>query len=198
MTRAGERVKGATSARPFGGRQRSGAALWPASGRAGADPRGLQRPVRQRKGNQARGGGVVESLRAAWPENRRSSHWQIFSLSRRISERQALLTATPSMKGQAGAPQSNGMRRGRGYFFPPAELRRQGGRKGVGTEGTMRTPHQSAQLPADLAAGSCSHSPARQVGTAGTDKRVGARQEIRALVASPARALPGWEGCYVS
>jgi hypothetical protein len=197
MTRAGERVKGATSARPFRGRQGGGAISQAAMAQTAAQPEKTGRGI-PRKVFQARGGGVVKSLGSPWLENRCPSHWRIFSHSLRISERPARLTATPSMAGQSYAPQSNGRRAERGDFFPIAELHRQGRQIGVRTERTVRTPHPLPLISADLVGGGCSHSPARQVGTAGTGNRPAARQAIRALAATPARSQPGCGGCYVA
>jgi hypothetical protein len=187
MTRAGERVKGATSARPSRGRQGGGATSQAAMTQTAAQPEKTGRGI-PRKVFQARGGGVVKSLGSPWLGNRCPSHSRIFSRSPRISERPARLTATPSMVGQSDAPQSNGMRAERGDLFPMAELHRQGRQIGVRTERTVRTPHSLPLISAYRAAGGCSHSPARQVGTAGTTKHPAARQEISALVASPAQS----------
>jgi hypothetical protein len=197
MTRAGERVKGATSARPFRGRQGGGAISQAAMTQTAAQPEKTGRGI-PRKVFQARGGGVVKSLGSPWLGNRCSSHSRIFSHPLRISERPARLTATPSMVGQSDAPLSYGMRAERGDFFPIAELHRQGRQIGVRTERTVRTPQSLALISADLAAGGCSHSPTRQVGTAGTVRRQASRQEIRALAATPARSQPGCGGCYVA
>lgn len=78
MTLAGERVKGATSARPFRGRQGGGAALRPASARSGVKPSGWQRPAGQRKGEQPRGRGAGKRLGLTKPENLRPYHPRLF------------------------------------------------------------------------------------------------------------------------
>ena len=192
MMRAGERVKGATRARPFRGRQGGGAISQPPQPHTAAQPKKTGRVILRKVFPDS--GGVVETLGLRDRGNRCPSHSEIFSHSRLISERWARLAATPSKAGQVSAPQSNGKRAGRGYFLHIAELERQGRQIGVRTERTVRTAYLSGQFPADLEAGSRSHSPARPVGTAGTGKRPAARQEIRALVASPARSLPDCGG----
>lgn len=176
MTRAGERVKGATSARQLS-RHR-----WRST-----EP---ERP----SATAEVGEGVGQSLGRAKPRNRLPNHRGTFFSEPRISARLAKLAATPSMAGQSDAPLSNGMRANRGVFLTAPELHWQARRKGVGTEGTLRTPYQSAQFSADRAAGGCSHSPARLAGTVGTGSGPAAMQEIRALVATPARSQPGCGG----
>ncbi len=116
MTRAGERVKGATSARPFRGRQGGGPASQPPRRETGTQPQKAGRAI-LRKVFRARGGGVVESLGRSLPQNRHSSHSQIFSLCRTLFRRPARLAATPSMAGQSDAPLSYCVRAERGHLF---------------------------------------------------------------------------------
>lgn len=194
MTRAGERVKGATSARPFRGKQGGGAIPQPAWTKTGAQSEKTGRVI-LRKVFRARGWGVVKSLGSTWPENPPLTHAQIFSHSRPISERRAWLAATLAMVRQANALSSNGVRADRGGFFTAPELHRHGRRIEVRTEGTLRTPYQAGQFSADRAAGGCSHSPARLAGTVGTGSGPAAMQEIRACgFPCPLSArLRGWQ-----
>lgn len=122
MTRAGERVKGATSARPFRSRQRGWVALRPASSRAGAKPRGSQRPAGQSEGDRTRGGGVVKSLGRLRPVYRCPCHAQVFFSSWRISGSPARLTARQSDEGQACANPCNAPRPDGGDFFALAMI----------------------------------------------------------------------------
>lgn len=199
MNRAGERVKGATSARQLSGPclgQRRG--VGPELGGLGLTPP----PSRKKVGALSRetffggagrkGWGVVESLELPSPANRRPPHRRIFFVICGISDRRGRGAATPSHVRQADAARCNAPLPDRGELIAPAQPHRQAWRIEVRTEGTVRTDRQAGQISADLAAGACSHWPAREVGTVGTEESGGREgQNPRALVASPARPPAG-------
>lgn len=121
MTRAGERVKGATSARPFRGRQGGGPASQPPRRETGTQPQKAGRAI-LRKVFQARGRGGSKVCNRPRLETAAPLIGRLFSQSWRISERPARVAATPSMAGQSDAPLSNGMRADRADLFASAAI----------------------------------------------------------------------------
>lgn len=231
MTRAGERVKEATSARPFRGRQGGGAALRPASARSGGKPSGWQRPAGQRKGEKARGRGAGKRLGLAKPENRRLSHPQLFfsftakfrtpgAVGCNTSHGQAIWCAAirqgarragplfslchdrPSRLGPSRPRRVYGSRRpgeresGRNFSTSRFLFGFRSGRadkwrerqKAKGTVGTVGTLFITRRLGWSFSLSCLFPLAIFRVGTVGTQGRRAARQEIGALVASPARA----------
>lgn len=190
MNRAGERGKGATSARQLSGPRLGQPGGWGQSWAASAANRCPAEKRRARypeKSFSTRGRGVVETLERPKAGNRCPSHRRIFSVICGYSDAGWPGTATPSHARQAGAARCYAFLPDRGELIAPAQQHRQEGRMRVRTEGTVRTTYQAGRISADLAAGACSHWPAREVGTAGTEKRGGKEgQNPRALVASPA------------
>jgi len=181
MNRAGERVKGATSARQFSGYQ-------PASRAAGRPRPAL---AGARRGAASRGGC---SKLWSWPRPSTAVPLigRLFSQSWRISERLAACPEMPSNAEQADAARCYALLPERGDLITPPQPHWQAWRIEVRTEGTVRTDRQTGRISADRAAGGCSHWPAREVGTVGTEERGGKEgQNPRALVASPARPPAG-------
>ena len=179
MTRAGERVKGTTSAR-----QLSGYPL-------GSQVAGRLFPALMGARRFSKGG-VVKSLGLPKAGNRLPCHWQIFSVICEFSDAVGHNAATPSHVRQAGAARCYALPLDREELIPMAQRHRLAWQIKVRTERTVRTATKAGRISADRAVGSCSHWPARDVRTVGTEeRRVAEGQKPRALVASPARSPSG-------